>query len=174
MAHLLIVDNDARITELTAYFLSREGHEVETALSYAEARGRIDARRPALMLADLDLGLEHGREELPRLADEGRLPPTLVVSGFLDAQLEAELLALSGVRGTLTKPVDLDRLSQRIRDELASEVLVPRAAPAAAPPTPAESEEDDEGWIEIVPLDLGVEPLDRGAQGSPRAGGGLS
>jgi CheY-like chemotaxis protein len=174
MAHLLIVDNDARIVELTAFFLTHEGHEVETALSYAEARGCIDARRPELMLADLDLGVEHGREELPRLADEGRLPPTLVVSGFLDAELEAELSALPAVCGTLTKPIDLDRLAQRILDELASDVLVPRPEPLVPEPlvpepvmpepvTPEsaardEEEDDDEGWVEIVPLDPWVAP----------------
>jgi len=156
MARLLIVDNDARIVELTALFLGREGHEVETALSYAEARGRIDERRPDLMLADLDLGHEHGREELPRLAAEGRLPATLVVSGFLDVELEVELGRLEGVRGTLTKPVDLESLAARIVQEVGEE------AAAVAPPATAAVEEDEEGWIEIVPLAPGVEPRDPG------------
>lgn len=155
MALLLIVDNDARIVELTALFLGREGHEIETALSYAEARLRIDERRPDLMLADLDLGHEHGREELPRLAAEGRLPATLVVSGFLDVELEAELGRLEGVRGTLTKPVDLERLAARIVEEVGKGDVA--GAPEASVPAP---EEDEEGWIEIVPLAPGVAPRD--------------
>jgi len=160
MARLLIVDNDARIVELTALFLGREGHEVETALSYAEAGARIDERRPDLMLADLDLGHEHGREELPRLAAEGRLPATLVVSGFLDAELEAELGRLEGVRGTLTKPVDLERLAARIVAE------VGEGDAAGAPQAPLQAaEEDEEGWIEIVPLAPGVAP--RAAEPAP-------
>lgn len=164
MAQLLIVDNDARIVELTAWFLQRFGHEVETALSYAAARELLRERRPELMLADLDLGAESGREELPRLFAEGLLPPTLVVSGFLDAELERELTALPGVHGTLAKPVDLDALQARILDCLATaakaqEIAGSPATSASAPldETPAEPEDDD-GWVEIVPLRADVLP----------------
>jgi DNA-binding response OmpR family regulator len=153
MARLLIVDNDTRIVELTSWFLDRAGHEVATAASYAEARGLLGAGLPDLMLADLDLGSESGREELPRLAAEGLLPPTLVVSGLLDPELERELLALPGVLGTLAKPVDLEVLQRHVQalvDALAAELA------AASAPAPAAPVEDDDGWVEIVPLDPGL------------------
>ena len=71
------------------------------------------------MLADLDLGAESGRVELARLAEEGLLPPTLVVSGFLDGALSAELETLGGVRGTLPKPFDPGELAARVASCLA-------------------------------------------------------
>lgn len=114
MAHLLIVDNDERIVELTVWFLRRMGHEVDSAFSYAAAREQLALRRPELMLADLDLGLESGLEELPKLAAEGCLPPTMVISGFLDSALERQLLAIPGVLATLAKPVDLTALGDHI------------------------------------------------------------
>lgn len=157
MARLLIVDNDARIVELTAWFLERAGHEVATAGSYAEARAALDGAPPDLMLADLDLGSESGREELPRLCAEGLLPPTLVVSGLLDPEVERELLAIPGVLGTLSKPVDLEVLREHVRRLVAS--LAAELGGGSAPqPTAGPPLEDEEGWIEILPLDPDVGP----------------
>lgn len=206
MAHLLIVDNDERIVELTSWFLERSGHRVDTALTYAAARERIAAGLPDLMLADLDLGEEQGREELPRLSADGLLPRTIVVSGFLDADLERELLRIPGVLGSLTKPVDLasleelidESLSASLEGESAATFTLPTqsglstqsglptksglptqsSAEAATPPIrdadgggadaadrpvdsqPSSESADDEeaGWVEIVPLSPDVPP----------------
>jgi DNA-binding response OmpR family regulator len=127
MADLLLVDNDERLTELIGALLARRGHAVRRAGSFGAARGALLERRPELMLADLELGAESGGEELPRLAREGLLPPTLVVSGYLDRELDARLRAIPGVLGTLAKPFDLERLCARIDQCLAR-------APGVAPP----------------------------------------
>lgn len=158
MARLLLIDNDARIVELTAWFLERAGHEVTTAGSYAEARERLAEGTPQLVLADLDLGSESGRVELPRLSAEGLLPPTLVVSGLLDAEIEAELLAIPGVLGTLAKPVDLEVLQGQVGHLLEG---LAEQAPTPPAPEPVAAEEDD-GWVEILPLDPGLASPDEG------------
>ena len=137
MADLLLVDNDRRIVELVAFFLSKRGHVVRRAESFAAARGAIAERMPELMLSDLDLGAERGDEELPKLEAEGLLPPTLVVSGFLDADVEERLARLSRVIGTLRKPFDLGVLEARVASAL--EAARRNAA-------------DDEGWVDVVPF----------------------
>jgi DNA-binding response OmpR family regulator len=114
VADLLLVDNDERLTGLIAVLLERRGHAVRRACSFAEARAQLVERGCDLMLADLELGRESGREEIPRLAAEGLLPPTLIVSGYLDRDLDARLSAVPGVLGTLAKPFDLERLCERI------------------------------------------------------------
>lgn len=126
MADLLLVDNDRRIVDLAAWFLERRGFTVRSVLSYRDARVAIRERRPDLMLADLELGDESGREELPRLEREGLLPRTLVVSGFLDAALDAELRSIELVIDTLAKPYDMDRLEASIRACLAGGDADPR------------------------------------------------
>ncbi len=177
MADLLLVDNDARIVELTSWFLERAGHTVTSALSYAAARGLLEGAQPDLLLADLELGEERGLEELPKLAEAGLLPPTLVVSGFLDSGLVEELMRIPGVVGTLAKPVDLATLEARVLEALDAAVtepvmelepqprsespapavaaeLVPKPPPVAAPrpaPRAALSEPDEDGWVEIQP-----------------------
>ncbi len=137
MADILLVDNDARIADLVAFFLRRSGHAVRTAESFAVAREEIARARPDLVLSDLDLGAESGLVELPRLAASGDLPPTLVVSGFLDRATQIELERLPQVVGVLAKPFDLDVLVARIGEVLARatqpEILV-----------------NDDGWIELA------------------------
>lgn len=137
MADLLLIDNDARIADLVAFFLRRSGHSVRTAKSFAVAREEIARARPDLMLSDLDLGDENGLIELPRLSASGNLPPTLVVSGFLDRAAQIELERLPQVVGVLAKPFDLDVLVARI-DELLARV------------PPAASGVDADGWIELA------------------------
>jgi len=150
MADLLLVDNDTRITDLTAWFLRRSGHEVRIAASYAEARVPLAERAPDLLLADLELGEESGIEELPRLFAEGLLPPTLVVSGFLDADLAEELARIPGVLGTVSKPFDMGDLEREIARLLETPVEIPR--PEAALEVQPETEDEDDGWVEVVPF----------------------
>ncbi|TDJ69236.1 MAG: response regulator [Planctomycetota bacterium] len=159
---LLLVDNDARILELVAWFLERRGFSVRTALSFREARASIAARAPDLLLSDIDLGAENAREELPRLAALGLLPPTLVVSGYLDADLVVELEALPQVIGTLAKPYDFAVLEERVRACCAQLAGAGAGAGAGASPVvtgagegegDVEDDTDDDGWIEIVPQD---------------------
>lgn len=142
MAEILLVDNDARIADLVAYFLRRSGHAVRTAANFGVARAEIARSRPDLLLSDLDLGEERGLVELPRLAAAGVLPPTLVVSGFLDRAAQLELERLPEVVGVLAKPFDLDVLLARVNEVLERGRA---AAPIAA---------DDDGWVE---LDAGTE-----------------
>ncbi len=114
MGDLLLVENDARILELMSLFLERAGHTVRGATSFERARAAIRERAPDLLLSDLEMGAESGREALPLLAKDGILPPTLVVSGYVDREAAAELAALPGVVGTLAKPFDMPRLLAKV------------------------------------------------------------
>jgi DNA-binding response OmpR family regulator len=146
MADLLLVDDDRRIVELVAFFLTRRGHSVRIAQTFGEARAAIVERAPELMLSDVDLGHERSDEELPKLAADALLPPTLIVSGYLDADLEARLQSIPGVLGTVRKPFDLAALEARI------ESLIARSSSAHAVAAP---KDDDEGWTEIRAAEAG-------------------
>ena len=117
MADLLVVDNDARIAELVAWFLEKGGHSARVVTSYAQAREALRERRFALMLADLELGVEDGRVELPLLESEGLLPPTLVVSGYLDAEITEALFKVPGILGTVPKPFEPKELLERMAED---------------------------------------------------------
>ncbi len=115
---LLVVENDARIVELMCLFLGRRGYEVRSARSLEEAREQLRVQRPALMLSDIELGRSNGRDFLPQLSREGLLPRTLVVSGFLDADIADELRCVPEVVGVLAKPFEFDRLHRCIEEAL--------------------------------------------------------
>ena len=162
---LLLLDNDARIVELVSWFLESQGFTVRTADSFAAARLQIAEKRPDLLISDVDLGAETAVAELPRLSAEGILPPTLVVSGFLDDQVGAALFAVPEVLDSLAKPFEFPDLEVKVVACLAGErshrpTLIPSQAPPgprpgadSAPAAAVEpsSVEDDEGWIEITP-----------------------
>jgi len=145
MADLLVVDNDARIAELVAWFLEKGGHSPRVVTSYAAARDALREQRFALMLADLELGTEDGRVELPLLEAEGLLPKTLIVSGYLDAEITEDLGRLASVIGTMSKPFEPAELLERVNELVASE---PDAS--AAPPMVEVAGEEDASQLEDV------------------------
>ena len=133
-AQLLVIENDHRLGELLVSFLGRRGYAVRRVTSFAEARPLLagaDGPVPELVLSDLELGEEDAREELPRLAAEGLLPCTLVVSGYLDLSVEAELERIPGVVGFVPKPFEFDQLLGSIDRALAE-----RAGAGPADPGP--------------------------------------
>ncbi|MDE0891054.1 MAG: response regulator [Planctomycetota bacterium] len=130
MVDLLVVDNDARIADLVAWFLERGGHTPRVVTSYSAAREALRESTFTLMLADLELGAEDGRVELPLLESEGILPPTLVVSGYLDAEITMELLEIPHVLGTVPKPFEPSELLARVDQAIeAVHELVVEASP---------------------------------------------
>jgi DNA-binding response OmpR family regulator len=107
---LLLIENDRRLGELLAQFLERHGHRVRRATSFAEARALLRDAPPELLLSDLELGAEDARTILPALAAEGLLPPTLVVSGYLDTAVLRALGSVPGVVGFVPKPFEFGEL----------------------------------------------------------------
>lgn len=174
-ADILVLDNDERIVELVSWFLGKRGFGVRRAHSFEEARAALASGLPDLMLSDLDLGAESALDELPALAEQGLLPPTLVVSGYLDQDSTERLLAVPGVLGTLPKPFDFELLEARVLECLAArpapvEAAPEPEAPSVAPEAPehAQVERSHEGWVEIRP----ARPAAAEAPAAPEAGGG--
>lgn len=169
MADLLVVDNDARIAELVAWFLEKGGHSARVVTSYAQAREALRERRFALMLADLELGAEDGRVELPQLESEGLLPPTLVVSGYLDAEITEALSKVPGILGTVPKPFEPRELLERVNALLAEapdRAPLPVTEPA---PAPAEETAPREEAAELPEYVILAEPAPEVAELTPSA-----
>ena len=87
---------------------------------------------------------------------EGCLPPTLVVSGYLDQAARDRLQQVRAVLGTLAKPFDFPVLEQRVAECLAQVASDPGCvAPPAGGGAPqgeyVDPIEDEQGWIEITP-----------------------
>ena len=114
-ARLLVVDDDRQITEIYRDVLTREGFEVLTALSCAEAMQRMDEQGGDVQVLLIDLGLPDGDgADFARSAAAKYGPrPSLYISGWTD-----EFWQLDDVPGQwliMRKPVPIRQLLAAVR-----------------------------------------------------------
>jgi DNA-binding response OmpR family regulator len=114
-ARVLVIEDEPTIRELVVEHLVDEGFQAEGVGSIAEARTRLAAEMPSLILLDLMLPGEGGTALLRERHSNLRLAtvPVLVISAAgQDGLLEAKEL---GGDAFLSKPFDLDVLSAVVR-----------------------------------------------------------
>lgn len=104
---IVIVDDNALITQLLSEALSDEGYAVRVFGDGRSALEAILAQPPALVLLDLGLPLMSGEEVLIRLRRQlgGDLPIVIMT-----ASLERQAWILHGATAFLAKPFDLHAL----------------------------------------------------------------
>ncbi|MCM1055656.1 MAG: response regulator transcription factor [Bacteroides sp.] len=107
--HILIVDDDIYIGNMTEEVLTKEGYTVSRAYSGTEALMLLSDIKPDLVLLDLMLPGLSGEELLPRIADI----PVIVVSAKADTENKVKLL-LGGAADYITKPFEINELLARI------------------------------------------------------------
>jgi DNA-binding response OmpR family regulator len=114
---VLIIEDEATLSDLLRTLLQDEGYAVLTASTFAEAEAAVRRSPVDLVVADLIEFDEHGlagaAQALRELAGER---PILLCTGQPGAQ---RLAAEWGFSGVLDKPFDLDVLLERVRSALA-------------------------------------------------------
>jgi CheY-like chemotaxis protein len=119
---ILIVDDNPSNIKLLSFLLESKGYEVRTAANADEALASIAARRPRLILMDIQLPGMDGLELTRRLKSERTTRQIVVVALTAYAMKgdEARVLA-AGCDGYVSKPIDLDGLlrlvGQHVRGE---------------------------------------------------------
>jgi two-component system response regulator PilR (NtrC family) len=121
---LLVVDDEPDLRTLYELALVREGYEVETAETVAEARERLDARRFSALITDMRLPDGTGLDLLQWLEARARGEKAIVITAYGSAENAVEALK-AGAYDYLTKPVDLRQFRAVIGSALG------RSAPAA-------------------------------------------
>ena len=115
---ILIVDDEPTYREYLERFLSRDGLDVRTAETGAEAIELAKSFAPDILLADWMLRCEmHGIEVGEALRAQRPDLRILLMTGFPTADLEAEA-ARVGIDGFLEKPFALEDLSNAIKSAL--------------------------------------------------------
>lgn len=109
-ARILVVDDEDLLRELVAETMASEGYVVETAASGAAALEAIAARRPDLVLLDLNMPGMSGWEVIERLKQLPSPPPVIAISG-MGMHAPPELKAVHKyVLGYLPKPFKNEQL----------------------------------------------------------------
>ncbi len=103
---VLVVDDEPDLLTLYELSLLREGYEVETAGSVAEAWSALQSRRFRLLITDMRLPDGLGLSLMQRLEAAGRTEKVIVITAYGSAENAVEALK-AGAFDYLTKPVDL-------------------------------------------------------------------
>jgi two-component system, OmpR family, response regulator len=113
-ARVLVVDDEANITDLVGTALRYVGFEVATAATGREALERARAFRPELIVLDVMLPDLDGFEVTRRLRSEGLLIPVLFLTARDATEDKVAGLTLGG-DDYVTKPFSLEELVARVR-----------------------------------------------------------
>lgn len=113
---ILVVEDHQKIRGHIVLQLRDQGFAVHALTTAVEALEYLDTNEPPdLLLLDVRLPAMSGIELVHRLAEEHRMPPTIVISGEASISETVEALRL-GVYDFIEKPFTRERLLQSIRN----------------------------------------------------------
>ncbi len=131
---ILLVEDNLDAAETLAEALGMLGHEVEVVHDGPSALAAVAARTPELVLLDIGLPGMDGYEVARRihLALEEDAPVLIALTGYGQEE-DRERARAAGIDLHLTKPFDLSRLEELIREVRASSEASDRSARPSAP-----------------------------------------
>jgi two-component system response regulator MprA len=112
--HIMVIDDDEKITSLLRRSLAFEGYEVTTAHDGAEGLKQLGSRRADLVILDVMMPYIDGWEVCRRLREAGIVSPVLLLTARDDVQDRVKGLDL-GADDYLVKPFALEELMARVR-----------------------------------------------------------
>jgi two-component system phosphate regulon response regulator OmpR len=129
-AHILVIDDDRRIRELLKSYLTDNGFRVTLAGDTREARQKMRGLAFDLLILDVMMPGENGRDLARSLREANKDIPILMLSALADPSDRIEGL-MSGSDDYLPKPFEPRELLLRVRNVLR------RAAPPGVHPDDA-------------------------------------
>ena len=138
-ARVLVVDDEPDLRTLYELTLLREGHQVESAGSLAEARALLAASTYDVVITDMRLPDGLGLELLRDMAAAQRRERSIVITAYGSAENAVEALKC-GAFDYLTKPIDLKQFRGVVGAALQARMCAAearrnrRAAPQPRPP----------------------------------------
>lgn len=118
---VLIVDDEAEITEMLRDLLGREAnYEVQVCNSGFEAGVFAEKMKPHVILLDIHLGAVNGREvcRSVRMNPDLQMTKVIAMSGQLTDE-DAKVLLQQGFEGYLKKPFQIKQVIESIEDAIA-------------------------------------------------------
>ncbi|MBL8349191.1 MAG: sigma-54-dependent Fis family transcriptional regulator [Burkholderiaceae bacterium] len=130
---LLVVDDEPDLRTLYELTLLREGYDVDSAGSVAEALACLAERSYSAVITDMRLPDGSGLDLLRRLESQGRAEKAIVITAYGSAENAVEALK-AGAFDYLTKPVDLRQFRSVVASALGrspAAAALPKAAATA-------------------------------------------
>lgn len=104
MSKILIIDDEIGICLIVSKFLTKNGYITSTAESGAIAFSKLEKEKFDLVLSDFRLEDTDGREILRKIKLEYPNTPVIIISGYGDDNLAAELINM-GAYDFINKPI---------------------------------------------------------------------
>ena len=114
MPKILIIDDEKGICEEFKEILEEEGHQVTVAHNGPDGLKLIQSNEFDLIFLDVLMPRMEGNEVFARIKEMKNIP-VVIMSGFLPANKEKDILALGAV-ACLRKPLNLDRVRKIIQE----------------------------------------------------------
>ena len=111
---LLVVEDDRMLAALVRRALTEQGYAVDLAADGEQAEALAFANEYDAIILDLMLPGKSGLQLLQQMRREGRVTPTLILTGRREKNDVVRGLDI-GADDYLTKPFDLDELKARVR-----------------------------------------------------------
>ncbi len=119
-ADILIVDDNPVNLRLLAFLMRAQGHDVRTAVDAQAARDAVAARRPALILLDLQLPDTDGLTLTRELKNAPGTAAVPIIAVTASAMVGSEAKArAAGCDGFVTKPIDTRAVPALVAEVLA-------------------------------------------------------
>jgi DNA-binding response OmpR family regulator len=112
--HILLVDDEAAITDNLSPFLQRSGYQVTVASNGEEALQQVQETEPDLVVMDVLMPKMDGREALRRLRRLDNWTPVILLTQVGES-IERAMALEEGADDYLNKPFDPHELVARIR-----------------------------------------------------------
>lgn len=122
--HVLLIEDDEDSREMLKVMFEQHQIEITAVASAAEAVPMLEAIRPDVLISDIGLPNEDGYELIRRVrklpAEQGGETPAIALTGY--ASLQDRNLAFDvGYQKHLSKPVDIDKLLELVKELAKSE-----------------------------------------------------
>ena len=121
LPHILVVDDDIRLSTILADYLRAKGYQVMTVRNGLEVFEQAQSQKPDLILMDVHMPHLDGLEAIQRLrADTSLSTIPVIVLTALAMPGDRERCLEAGANDYLTKPVDFEGLVEAIETHLSS------------------------------------------------------
>jgi len=119
---LLLLEDDQILSETLDYFLSREGYEIDVALTMEEAEDLTFENKYDLYLLDINLPEGSGLELLEALRHAEDNTPAIFITALTDMSSISEGFKL-GAMDYIKKPFDPEELLIRLKAKFKNDIL---------------------------------------------------
>lgn len=109
MPRVLVIEDDVAFCKLVEKFLTKNGYEVATAFSAAEAKTKLTSINFDLILTDLRLPDSDGMTLLSEFKNTNSLTPVILMTGYSDINTAVKAIK-NGAADYISKPFNPDEV----------------------------------------------------------------